>query len=352
MSSFQVKSSHGNYEVTVNSGALKDTPESRVLLSDPNIQIARQGFNGDVIDIPGGEDSKTLKYCEQVLVEMRNAGLTKSDHVLAVGGGVVQDVATLVTSLYMRGVEWTYVPTTLMSMADSCIGGKSSINAGGMKNLVGNFYPPNQILVDPVFIETLSREAVVSGLAEAVKICFARGYSEFEAYVSSSASVDPANNTETSDLITHTLMCKKWFIEIDEFDKKERKLLNFGHSFGHAWEAACGFKIPHGAGVAVGVLAALNHPESASNGATKELTKYCKEILNTITPKVVEAKENTDWEKFESALASDKKNSREKLRLILPSNSGTVEVKELDLNKNNLHIARQSIEAVLEGFTL
>ena len=350
MSNLKIASTHGDYEVVVKSGAINEAPSGSTILVDPNVGSFLNMISGSMIEIPGGEDSKTLRYCEEVLVSMRKAGVTKSDHILAIGGGVVQDVSTLVTSLYMRGVEWTYIPTTLMSMADSCIGGKSSINAGGMKNLVGNFYPPKKILVDPVFIETLSREAVVSGLAEAVKICFARGNQEFEEFVSSEASVTPKNDEETAKLISHTLACKKWFIEIDEFDKKERKLLNFGHSFGHAWEASCGFRIPHGAGVAVGVLAAINHPDSKRNEGTLALAKYCQEILGSIAEKVVEARENTNWEVFESALASDKKNSREKLRLILPVASEAVSVVEFDLNETNLRIARESIENVLEGF--
>jgi 3-dehydroquinate synthase len=350
MSRFQISSSHGNYDVAIHSGSLGDLSPSRALLIDPNVSYALNATSESIIEIPGGEDSKTLGYCETVLVEMRNSGITKSDHVSAVGGGVVQDVATLVTSLYMRGIDWTYVPTTLMSMADSCIGGKSSINAGGMKNLVGNFYPPKQVLVDPIFIETLSREAIVSGLAEAVKICFAKGINDFETFVNSQASVNPKNDDETSELISHTLKCKKWFIEIDEFDKKERKLLNFGHSFGHAWEAACGFRIPHGAGVAVGVLAAINHPKSSKNSGTDELASYCQNILESISDSVVNARENTDWSVFETALASDKKNTREKLRLVLPSTSESVEIVELDLNENNLRVAREAIESALEGF--
>jgi 3-dehydroquinate synthase len=350
MSNLKIASTHGDYEVIVRLGAINDAPSNSIILLDPNVESLITASGISVIEIPGGEDSKTLRFCEDVLVSMRKAGVTKSDHILAIGGGVVQDVSTLVTSLYMRGVEWTYLPTTLMSMADSCIGGKSSINAGGMKNLVGNFYPPKKILVDPIFIETLSREAVVSGLAEAVKICFARGNDEFEKFVSSEASITPKNDEDTAKLISHTLACKKWFIEIDEFDKKERKLLNFGHSFGHAWEAACGFRIPHGAGVAVGVLAAINHPESSRNEGTIALEQYCLNILGTIADKVVEARGNTDWEVFESALASDKKNSREKMRLILPIASESVSVVEFDLNETNLRIARDSIEHVLEGF--
>jgi 3-dehydroquinate synthase len=350
MSEFQVISSRGNYRIQIKSGALKDLPASRAVLVDPNVYTQTSEKNVSVINIPGNEDSKTLGYCEKILVQMHNSGITKSDHVVAFGGGVVQDVATLVTSLYMRGIEWTYVPTTLMSMADSCIGGKSSINAGGMKNLIGNFYPPKQVLVDPVFIQTLSREAIVSGLAEAVKICFAKGPEEFERYISSSASIRPGNDDETAEMISHTLLCKKWFIEVDEFDQKERKLLNFGHSFGHAWEAACEFKIPHGVGVAVGVLAALNHPKSAKNASTIELEKYCNQILDSVSGSVAHARDNTDWKKFETALKSDKKNSRELIRLILPKSTGSVEVVDIELNEMNLRVARESIEAVLEGF--
>jgi 3-dehydroquinate synthase len=235
-----------------------------------------------------------------------------------------------------------------MAMADSCIGGKSSINAGGVKNLVGNFHPPKRILVDPQFIDTLPQQAIVSGLAEAVKICFARGTESFETFLDSPASLSPGADEDTVSLLTHVLQSKKWFVEIDEFDKAERQLLNFGHSFGHAWEAACGFSIQHGIGIAAGMLAALRHPASATTPNTVRLAAYSTALLKTVHPDVEAALARTDWDLFRAALRSDKKNSREVLRLVLPTADESVTIHELPLNDEQLTIAQNALRTALE----
>ncbi|MGK2954597.1 MAG: 3-dehydroquinate synthase [Solirubrobacterales bacterium] len=347
MSEFTVSSSLGDYSIDVSLGAAERAGQAAVALVDP---VVRKGlaFDGDrIVAVEGAESSKTLAGCEAVLVAMNKVGLKRGDTVAAVGGGVIQDVATLTTSLYMRGVDWVYVPTTLMAMVDSCIGGKSSINAGGIKNLVGNFHPPVKVLVDPHFIPSLPRLAIVSGLAEAVKICFVRGRESFTTFLASSASLEPGADEATVALIQHVLESKKWFVEIDEFDKAERQLLNFGHSFGHAWEAACGFRVQHGIGVAVGMLAALRHPLSFSTDVTRGLDAYAMELLRSVADDVTAALDATDWSIFRSALAADKKNGHETLRLVLPAEE-SVRIFELPLDDEQLTIAQDALSTALQ----
>ncbi|WP_448629983.1 3-dehydroquinate synthase [Cellulomonas soli] len=187
---------------------------------------------------------------------MREAGVRRGDHVVAVGGGVIQDLATFVTDVYMRGLPWSYVPTTLMAMADSCIGGKSSINVGDVKNLVGGIYPPSAVVVDPDFLASLSATARAAGFSEAAKIAFCRGPETFDGYL---AAYDGFEG-DPDALIDLVLRAKRWFVEIDEHDRKERRLLNFGHTFGHALEVAVDHRISHGLAVAFGVLCATRHP--------------------------------------------------------------------------------------------
>ncbi len=315
---------------------------------DPVVRNQLTGAGGSIVELEGSEAAKTLAECEKILVAMKRAGVTRGDTLAAVGGGVIQDVATLTASLYMRGIDWTYVPTTLMAMADSCIGGKSSINAGGIKNLVGNFHPPKQILVDPKFIGSLPQRAIVSGLSEAVKICFARGHDSFLEFMESRAATHPASDQQTVALLTHVLQSKKWFVEVDELDRAERQLLNFGHSFGHAWEAGCGFTVQHGIGVAVGMLAAIRHPVAAHTDLTQRLEDYTTMLLETVKGDIQAAKDATDWETFRSALSGDKKNTRESLRLILPAERDSVRLVELPLNDEELEIAQDAICTVLE----
>jgi 3-dehydroquinate synthase len=235
-----------------------------------------------------------------------------------------------------------------MAMADSCIGGKSSINAGGVKNLVGNFHPPVRILVDPDFIPTLPRRAIVSGLSEAVKICFARGRESFTTFLEFDAAITPGADDDTVALLGHVLRSKKWFVEIDELDRAERQLLNFGHSFGHAWEAACGFRVQHGVGIAAGMLAALRHPAAARNELTSRLEDYALTLLESVRDDIAAALAATDWATFRSALRSDKKNGRDILRLVLPVGDESVQIFELPLDDEQLTIAQEALRTSLE----
>ena len=343
-----MRSSFGEYGIEVACDAARRVSDVAVALVDPVVADRVEIAPDRIVPVIGSEDSKTLSACEGVLVAMRQTGLKRGDLVAAVGGGVIQDVATLTTSLYMRGVDWVYVPTTLMAMADSCIGGKSSINAGGVKNLVGNFHPPVRIVVDPRFIETLPQRAVVSGLGEAVKICYARGRDAFDRFLDFDAALTPGADEDTVNLLTHVLTAKKWFVEVDEFDKAERHLLNFGHSFGHAWESACHFSIQHGVGVAAGVLAAVRHPQASRGELTARLEEYCERLLSTVKDDVATALDKTDWDVFVSSLRSDKKNGHDVLRLVLPKPDESVRMVELPLDDNELRVARAALLAVLE----
>jgi 3-dehydroquinate synthase len=250
--------------------------------------------------------------------------MTRDDSLVAVGGGIIQDIATLAASLYMRGVAWSYFPTTLLGMTDSCIGGKSSINAGVVKNLVGNIYPPDEILIDVDFLETLNQIDIHAGLAEAAKISFCSGPEAFRTYLE---LVGDNSDNEYVEMLYFVLSQKKWFIEIDEFDRAERKLLNFGHTFGHALESATNHEIPHGIAVAMGIRAAVSFVASKREiGAIEiQLDNYMSglcscgldygSLLRTI-----------DWNKFASAFAGDKKHSIDSYKLITPLKKGGVEI--------------------------
>jgi 3-dehydroquinate synthase len=295
------------------------------------------------------EANKTLTEVEAICLRMSEAGVARSSRVLAIGGGIVQDLATLASSIYMRGVRWSYIPTTLTGMADSCLGGKSSINVGNIKNLVGNIHPPESIFIDTAYLETLPDADLVSGLAEAVKICFAKGGEEFETYLANLDAFSPGNTAHTQTLIHHSLSCKKWFIEIDEFDRAERQLLNFGHTFGHALEAATDFKIPHGIGVAVGMVAANNHPKAVKSEAVENLISYCNRILDSHRESLAVANAAADWNKFERAMRGDKKNTKDSLCLVLPSGSTGLTKTFLPYTENPVEEARAVLQQTLHG---
>ena len=299
------------------------------------------------------EANKTLTEVEAICQRMSEAGVTRSSRVLAVGGGIIQDLATMASSIYMRGIRWSYIPTTLTGMADSCLGGKSSINVGSIKNLVGNIHPPENIYIDTAYLATLPDADLTAGLAEAVKICFAKGSEEFVSYLANQDSLAPGNSVETQQLIHHSLNCKKWFIEIDEFDRAERQLLNFGHTFGHALEAATDFKVPHGISVALGMMAANNHPKTVKSESVDSLVAYCKRILDSHRESLSEAHARADWSTFERAIRGDKKNTKDSLCLILPIGSAGLAKTYLPFTENPVEEARvvmqQTLQALVQG---
>ncbi len=327
-SEFRVSSSAGGYDVTVGAGAfaaaLVDGPAD-VIVVDEALRALVPDRGAPVLTVVADEHSKTLAGCEELILALRDAGVRRGDRVLAVGGGIVQDVATFVSDVYMRGLAWRYVPTTLMAMADSCIGGKSSINVSGVKNLIGGIYPPQAVIVDPEFLASLPPSAVAAGLSEAVKIAFCRGSEAFESYLDRYSRFD----AEPAALIEHVLQCKRWFVEVDEHDRRERRLLNFGHTFGHAIESAVDNRISHGLAVAVGVLCAIEHPEAARTAQVDALAAHCRTLLAG-SDGVAQARESFDGARYEKAFRSDKKHSQESFRLILPAADGGVAEVEIE----------------------
>jgi len=295
-----------------------------------------------VIWIEATEEAKALQETLPLFVAMKQAGLGRSSRIAAIGGGVVQDIATFVASLFMRGIRWSYVPTTFLGMADSCLGGKSSINVGAYKNLIGNFHPPSRIDILPVFARTLPAVELAGGAAEAAKIAFCRGASTFAIYERLSGPVLSGawQEQQLAELLHATLSVKQWFIQTDEFDQAERRLLNFGHTWGHALESATSFAIPHGLAVAIGMMASIcfteHQPESAG------LWQHCLALLwPVLDPEQLQV---FDAESFLKAFQADKKHSPGQYHLIVPSSTDPA---GLGVQEVQLPADQASLDAVL-----
>lgn len=183
-----------SYSVIIGQGVIKELLEvdRPLIVADRRFRemLESQGRFG-CIYIDAVESSKTLSTVEEVIISLQKLGARSNSKVVAIGGGIIQDIMTLVASLYMRGIAWIYVPTTLLAMADSCVGGKSSINTKTVKNLIGNIFPPETIYADTDFISTLSDEDFSAGLAEASKICFCKGADEFQKFLNLPSSKSP-----------------------------------------------------------------------------------------------------------------------------------------------------------------
>jgi 3-dehydroquinate synthase len=345
--SLVIASSQSKYLVTSSFENAFTSEKKRLIICDRNVQKLAGDTFPDAeswILVTANEEFKTLDSCSKLLEQLAESGVNKGYQIIAIGGGALQDAVTLVASLYMRGIDWVYVPSTLMSMMDSCIGGKSSINLGRFKNTVGNFYPPKAIFIDPRYVATLSSKDISCGIAEGAKICFAASPDAFQTFVEMIQSWRQTGSEE--DLLSAVfapLEKKKWFIEVDEFDQKERKLLNFGHSFGHALEAASRFSIPHGIAVLVGMQAAIIHAKSGESPNSLEQFIGREMIASLILRQRFQVSQGA----FLEALRMDKKNSASSLNLILPDSLGRLCVKSFPLNKSTLDECWNSILSAL-----
>ncbi len=268
----------------------------------------------DAILIEAREESKSIERIIPVFNALIQRGVRRDHKLIAIGGGIIQDITCFISSVYLRGVSWTYIPTTLLSQADSCIGSKSSINVGGAKNILGTFNPPSEVLVCTEFLNTLSKREIRSGVGEILKV---------HAIHSKDTFADLARDYESllvdmrilQKYICRSLEIKKSYIEIDEFDKFERNIFNYGHSFGHAIESVTHFEIPHGIAVSIGMDIAnfiayryqfINHQDYdfMHNTLKKNFSGYASVRVNI--------------DEYIEALKKDKKNLDKKLVLILP----------------------------------
>jgi 3-dehydroquinate synthase len=237
-------------------------PQSRLfLVTDENVSAAgwpdRLGveWTGSHV-LPAGESSKSLAQLETLLDRMIDAGIGRSDHVVAVGGGMVGDVAGLAAALLKRGCGWVAVPTTLLGQADSAIGGKTAINMRQGKNLVGAFHSPALVLIDPDTLSTLPPRELRSGYAEVVKYGLIADPDFFSWCETHGPAVVEGDSVARLLAIETCVRAKTAFVAADELDRNgQRALLNFGHSFGHAIEAETG--LLHGEAVAIGMTMAF-----------------------------------------------------------------------------------------------
>jgi 3-dehydroquinate synthase len=332
--SFEISSSSGSYPVVSGAGLLAELVAERpdaVFLVDARLEFRLPAAVAKRVVIEANEDNKSLERIPDIILKLREHGINRASHLVAVGGGVIQDIATFAASIYMRGIPWTYMPTTLLSMADSCVGGKSSINVIGYKNLVGNFYPPVQVLIDLDFVASLDSEQIVGGLYEAVKICYAMGKQEFLAYLSE-ASRPPISAFGAQRVVMRALRAKKWFIETDEFDQKERLLLNFGHTFGHALESGTGFGVSHGIAVGIGMLVAIEYARCRNwlspigTDVTNQLRDYVRSLLGEGANRVARCPPKINLARVNEKFNNDKKHRSDSYRMVVPWQDGALEL--------------------------
>ncbi|MDR2407495.1 MAG: hypothetical protein LBE13_05215 [Bacteroidales bacterium] len=228
------------------------------------------------------EQYKTIETVLAICEKLTSFNSKRNTVLITIGGGIVQDISGFIANILYRGIQWFYFPTTLLAACDSCIGGKSSLNYKTYKNLLGSFYPPDRIMIYPHFFKTLSLVDYYSGLGEVVKFNVLAGHDGIKSVVSEIDKLLDGDAEVLYAFIEKSLKFKKYFIEEDEFDKGKRILLNFAHTFGHAFETTSRYAIPHGSAVVLGMITAnaiSSRRRILSQDIFKEIEFACKRII-------------------------------------------------------------------------
>lgn len=270
--------------------------------------------------IDATEENKSLDKFSGYVEHLIAKGVRRGDALVAVGGGIIQDITCFLSATLLRGLDWHFYPTTLLAQADSCIGSKSSVNVGAAKNVLGTFTPPREITICTRFLDTLEPRDLRSGIGEMLKVHVIEGPESFDRIA---ADYDKLlkDKAVLEHYIRRSLEIKKRIVETDEFDRGPRNVMNYGHTFGHAIESATQFAIPHGIAITLGM--------DMANFAAARLGLTSQAHYQRMHPALAanyQGYENHEvpLPAFLSAIAKDKKNTKDKIGLILPDASAKV----------------------------
>ena len=322
-----VKTGLGSYNIVLRRGALGELKDHLkldrkvLIVTDSGVpkayaeRVAKQCREPFIVTIPEGEASKSLETFELLLSKMVEYSFTRTDAVIAVGGGVVGDLSGFVAASFMRGVDFYNIPTTVLSQVDSSIGGKVAVDFKGYKNIVGAFYPPKAVIIDSNTLKTLPQRQISNGLAEAVKMSLTSNSELFELF----ETEEIYKNIDK--IIEESLKIKRFVVETDEKEAGLRKILNFGHTIGHAIESQNNLtELYHGECVALGMLYVC------SNAVKARLLPVLKK-LNLHT------KIDIDTNTILEAISHDKKKSGDKVTVVFVEKVGEFEMRELTLKE-------------------
>jgi len=303
------------------------------------------GFAPQVLTMADGEPSKRMATLETLAEKLAKFGADRKAVVVALGGGVVGDVSGLLASLYMRGVELVQVPTTVLAQVDASIGGKTAVNLVAGKNLVGTFHHPRVVLIDPAVLKTLPDREFRAGLYEALKCGIIGNVELFLRFEQKRANILKRDPVELEWLIAQSVKLKAEVVSADEREEGLRRVLNLGHTIGHALEAETGYRrLLHGEAVAWGMIAATNIALSVGRTDSVTAGRIADAVLSLgRLPEV-----NVSSQKIVARLQSDKKTQNGVVHFILPREIGKVEVAS-DVPKNAVVDAVEELRRLSRG---
>ena len=290
----------------------------------PQLAAGLAGISYDVLHLPGGEDQKRLAHVEQLAERMVQLGADRSSMVIAYGGGIVNDMAGFLAAIFMRGIPVLQIPTTLLAQVDAAIGGKTAVNLVSGKNLIGSFHQPLAVLTDPAILDTLPEREYRAGLYEIIKAGIIREPELFTYLAESIDDVKARKPAAVDHIIAESVRMKAEVVSSDEREGDQRRILNFGHTFGHALEAETAYqRFLHGEAVAWGMRAAVYLAESTGHLSAEDSVEILEMIaaygpippLTGISPQNLFAR-----------LVHDKKTLQGKVHFVLPVRIGEVTV--------------------------
>jgi len=329
-----------SYRVHIGSGILAQAGRqlkeegfsgSLVIITNPVVEglygdalkqnLTREGFRVTVLQVPDGEEQKSLETTGRLYHELTECYAERTTPILALGGGVIGDLAGFVAATYLRGVPLIQIPTTLLAQVDSSIGGKVAVDHGQLKNMIGAFYQPKLIISDIDTLKTLDNKILIDGLAEVIKYGVIRDEGFFRYIEENLDKITSLDSGALEEIVLRSAKIKAEVVEKDEKDLGLRAILNYGHTVGHAIESVSDFKVEHGVAVAMGMLAAAKISHKMGILGNKELLRLKNLIqragLPTTMPKL-------NIKKVIQAITHDKKVLRGKVRFALPKSIGKV----------------------------
>ncbi len=334
-------SAMGDYDVIVQNGGIEhlgDRLKARglqnpIIVTDENVakfqaenvsaSLSAAGFHARMISVPAGEANKNLATISELWKSFLKNGLDRKSTVIALGGGVIGDMAGFAASTYMRGINWIAVPTTLLSMVDASLGGKTGFDLPEGKNLIGSFYPPKLVLADPQILRTLPEAELISGMAEVVKHGI---ISDPELFDLCSRGLDWVKGN-LEEIVRRAIAVKIKIIEEDPYEKGFRAALNLGHTVGHAVELVSQFELRHGEAIAIGMVTEATYAERngiAGTGLAHEIA----EVLSTLgLPTCIP--EGMPRAEIIRTMQVDKKKNASAIRFALPVEIGQVDLVEV-----------------------
>jgi 3-dehydroquinate synthase len=359
MKNVTVRLGQNSYNINIGSGILGQTglkikelglKDKAVIITNPAVSklygnVVRQslidaGYKTIVLEVPDGEEYKSLESAGKLYRQLAEFGAERSTAILALGGGVIGDLAGFTAATYMRGVPLVQLPTTLLAQCDSSIGGKTAVNHGQLKNEIGAFYQPKMTIADISTLKSLPKEEFSGGLAEVIKHAVIKDAIFFKYLEKNLDLLKALDNNVLEAVVAKSAQIKVDVVESDEKDTGLRNILNFGHTVGHAVEAVSSFRVSHGQAVSIGMAAAANlgvelelmDPENA----TRLNNLLGKAGLPTKLPKM-------EITQVLQAMRYDKKVQSDKIRFVLPRSIGEVLITD--------EVSLQLVEKVLGEMT-